>query len=186
MRLFSHWRWFTLECIGPCEFLKGSFKILSLKQTSLSALWYPSHFSQHAGSPAKFGSPISWIEMDLNEVSKPKIVGSKAQQTRLICWKNQCQTKHMVYAGKPTSINPIQVKFMRHMSSWFYKRLKYLRVSLFVEFMHAWHTARNIRLLSYYQQQFLISFTFKHMKIKQVHARASLTHLAGSKSILKT
>lgn len=127
---------------------------------------------------AKFGSPICCIEMDLSEVPKPKVEGSKAQHTRLVCWRNQCQTKHMVYAGKPTSfmsINPIQVKFMWHMSSWFYKRLKHLRVSLFVEFMHAWYTARNIRLFSYYQQQFLISFTFKHMKIKQVHARASLT-----------
>ena len=103
---------------------------------------------------AKFESPICWIEIDLSEVSKPKIERSKAQHTRLICWRNQCQTKHTVYAGKPTSfmsINPIQVKFMWLMSSWVYKRLKYLKVSLSVEFMHTWYAARNIRLLSYYQ-----------------------------------
>lgn len=136
MRLFSHWNWFTVECICPPKFLKDSFKILSLKQMCLYSLWYPSHFSQHTGSPSRLSLEVPfvrWIEMNLREISKSKGWRiKKAQHKRSVpdktqkqCWK----TNHFM------SSSLIQVKFMWHVlrSLWRSKIFKIFEI----EFVHA-------------------------------------------------
>lgn len=150
-------------------------------------LWYPA-ISYSTGNLYRLSSEVPlvhWTEIDLSEISKPKDWRiKKAQHTRLVCCRIQCQTKHTSYAARPTILGVFAwLKFMWHMPSWAYEGSKYWS---WIEFMYASLSEMNTRLLSYYQKKFLISFTFKHWKIKQhMPELHKPKYLAGNKILLK-
>lgn len=149
----------------------------------------PSHLLQHwKPVQVKFRSPTCTLDRNGSEwnfqTKDWRIKKKKAQHTRLICCRIQCQTKHTSYAARPTILGVFSwLKFMWHLPSWAYEGSKYWS---WTEFMYASLSEMNTRLLSYYQKKFLISFTFKHRKIKQhMPELHKPKYLAGNKIILK-
>lgn len=94
-------------------------------------LRYPA-ISYSTGNLYRLSSEVPfahWTEIDLGEISKSKDwrMKRKAQHTRSVGYRIQCQTKHTSSAASPTILGLFAwLKFMWHMPSWAHEGSKYL------------------------------------------------------------
>lgn len=147
----------------------------------------PSHFLRHwKPVQVKLRSPICTLDRNgsgwnfkikrlKDEKKSPaykisQLQNSEPNKTHKLC----CKSNHF----RTICLTQVHVTHAL-LSSW---RVKILELNR----MYALLSEMDTRLLSYYQKKFLISFTFKHRKIKQhMPELHKPKHLAGNKIILK-